>query len=422
MKRALPYFLVVFALSLTGCGASPANRAAPTDIAVSPVSSTAVTVSATVASPVPQPSATATPPGRVGKKVSYLRGETVREAYGLLLLNPQTGGADVWEMPQTTYYPGIGLRYFLYAPAFEGIHLIDIGSGNDVPLAFDDEPVCGATLSPDEGRLAVVTAHGGAVIALPSGSLVTRFSPVVPGPLSSGDPLHCGLEALWSPSSEALVVTRDRGDGSVTEFVKDTSISILPDHGHAAWAHDGSRFILTTPGRTAVYGRDGRRESILPFGGGLPAWSTDDAFFAIDLSTPGPDGARELITVVDTATMKEALRIYRGFGCFASRWSPANEVRVWGGYRVEVPSGTVRGGQPEQPGNSPTGPVLRVEGAVVKLTEGTSTLAEVRVAASAISLSGDGAAQNPGAVMLGQYGKGCIGPDLGVIVERPPFP
>lgn len=393
----------VFALSQSG------DSTPNTPNTVTPEVSPAATI---------QPPPTPEPPGPTPftelTRVSIPAGGTAGPelAWGLVLGNALTGGAEVWLMPGGTMPQGISPsgRYFVW----EGI-LIDGWTGTRTKIHDKDYGLLLGSFAPDDSRVFVLdAANDGRVLKL-DGTEVARLPKAAP-------PVHANasqLNVVWSPDSRGVAVTRWEGDHNRVDVVLDDKVQPeIPSDGMAGWSNGGHR-LAVAGNNPAVYDFDNGTSFPLAIGGGFPSWSDGDEFVAVDISTAQYQGisAMDMLGYLGT----ELVRVYNLSTCFDIYWR--GRLLQAGSREVLIPAGSVR---PVASKPAPRRfPYLDWGDPMTWRHPDGTAYATARFSAdfaTAFSWIRRDIDEGLPAVFLGLGGKDlCLVPELDLVVAHPPF-
>lgn len=379
------------------------GTASPTPASPAPASPTPL------ATPAPGPRLTPFPTVTALAHESLAPGTTITGGYGLLFGNPNTGGVEVWLLPEGAAPAGVSPlgRYFVF-----GTELVDAVAGTRTALSIEGD-VRIASFAPDDSALVVQTDVEAALFGN-DGRRIAGFPRIAQ---------EAGAEAVWSSDSRGVALWRRDSSTSRTDVLIDGNAQTMPSAGMADWAHEGLRLAVTGE-RAAIYDFDRGRVTALERGGTFPSWSPDDAYLALDISTAEVAGT----SVIDTTDGREVMRIYNRGACFDIGWAGTNGLAGSRDAAVEVPTGN----RVPYPTTGPTpiagAPVIGFDqaGAAMWHFPGGAT-ASVRLQAiwafSFAWLRRDAAGGSfPPVLFLGLGGKdACIGGPLDVVVAKPPF-
>ena len=362
----------------------------------------------TDASSTPAPVLTPFPEVSTVARESVSRGATITGGYGLVFGNPNTGGVEVWLLPQYLTPAGVspGGRYFVFES-----ELIDAWTGTRTKLAIDGG-VRLASFAPDDSAVVVHTDKEAALFRN-DGQRLAGFA-AIDGEL--------GAEAVWSSDSRGVALRRYNATTSRTEVLIDGIEREIASDGMADWAHSGLR-LAVTGNNPAIYDFDSGSRVPLGRSGTFPSWSPDDAFVAMDISTEG----QKATSVIDPSNGREILRLYNVGACLDIGWVTTNALPGGPESMVEIPSGKL---VPYPASTTPAARLPRIAISQSGLMEwqfpGGATAAtriEATWAYTFAWVRRDAAGGSfPPVLFLGRGGQdACGGAPLDAVVARPPF-
>ena len=156
------------------------------------------------------------------------------------------------------------------------------------------------------------SAHRGRVLTI-DGAEVTRL----PDTGFTGGFAATQSGVAWTLDGRGVAVVRRDGAGLRTDVVIDGVVQApITPGGAAGWSNEGLRLAIAEPESVIIDYETGRTVRAAR-GGTFPAWSESDRFVAMaigDNQVPG-------MTVLDSVTGAELLRVYNPMACFDLYWS-----------------------------------------------------------------------------------------------------
>ncbi|MGD9933875.1 MAG: LuxR C-terminal-related transcriptional regulator [Dehalococcoidia bacterium] len=376
--------------------------------ATTPDASATAATPTTDASSTPAPVLTPFPEVSTVARESVSRGATITGGYGLVFGNPNTGGVEVWLLPQYLAPAGVspGGRYFVFES-----ELIDAWTGTRTTLAIEGE-VRLASFAPDDSAV-VVHSDKEAALFRNDGHRLAGFAAIA-GEL--------GAEAVWSSDSRGVALRRYNATTSRTEVLIDGIEREIASDGMADWAQSGLR-LAVTGNNPAIYDFDSGSRVPLERSGTFPSWSPDDGFLAVDISTDG----QAATSVIDPSNGREILRLYNLGACLNIGWVTTNALPGGPESMVEIPSGEL---VPYAASTTPAARLPRIaisQSGLVEWQFPGGTTAAVRVEATwaytfAWVRRDAAGGRFPPVLFLGRGGQdACGGSPLDAVVARPPF-
>ena len=407
---------------LAACGGGSKPTATPgtaAEIATAAAPTTASTV---------LPTRSPAPLDHLERRV-YQRSEQVDVEFGVLFLDPSTGGGVVWEAPRfTRVQPSRSGRYLVWnepvcpepancipieAPPAERLrlHLTDTISGRDLVLGEVGEQMRVAAFSPDESEVVVSTLNAAFVVATASGQRMAT--------ITDAADFKGVADAHWTSDGKRLAASISGRDARVY-IVEDSRVSLLSQRGLALrWSHDGTHLAVAAATGMSVVDIRSRRETQLPAGGGNPRWSPDDGYLGVSETRNGGSGP---IRIFDTSTWSEVLRVGGRAFCVGEYWVTEHSVSGREFHTVSVPGGELS----DQPVQPETGGAAWTQRGV-EMTRNGVTRALLKTGTTAVSspFDVDGGfsttSRGQGVALLGYGGKGLCQPGDDRPVRRPPF-
>lgn len=335
------------ALMLAGCddsppgavGSAPGQVGSPSPVATAApreAPTRAPTASATVTE-----SAGAAPTPAVPVVKVYPRGATVDDLYGVLFLDPSTGGGTLWVLPQNSRVevPSPSGRYVAwFEPAAASDpgggpgapHLLDTVTGADHAATYRGAPLQVVAFAPDDLQFAAVAGIHAAIFDSASLTPVVEL-PDLPTPAVP----RAEGEAEWSPDGSAVAVVRFGWTEPLIDVVRKGTVQRLAIGGGAVqWSRRGDRLAVAGLRATLVYDFEKGTELAMPGAGHNPRWSPDDRYIAVIAADD--DG---LTRIFDSRSGEEVLRVGKNGQCVGEYWYADGTIFGWGAGQVTVPGG-----------------------------------------------------------------------------------
>lgn len=249
--------------------------------------------------------------------------------YGVLFLDPATGGGELWELPGRPDRVSPSGRYIAWvAEGASELHILDTRTGTEVVLpGVLDVP----SFSPDEQRFVGLSVHGSAAIyATATGDLILQMAP-------PGNPAPGWVVAEWSPDGRGVVgATKDHSFVVWAGNVGDVPFPLIG----MQWSHASDRVVLAGDDQTIVFDPStGARLDLGVPGGSNPRWSADDRWIALDRGIRRTGSG---LFVFNADTGEEVLRVSGQNVCVGDYWDDTG-AQVFGQFEppmaVQVPSG-----------------------------------------------------------------------------------
>jgi hypothetical protein len=353
------------------------------------------------------------------------------EGIGVLLLDPATGGGELWDFSEGGGFVPSGARSYRYVQYGTGdvAALLDTQTGLELDAMYEDEQLWLAKVGPG-GDLAVGQAGDRVgLFSLPRLQLIALLES--PPPASK----RSYVESVeWSDDERSVAAIRGSGSTRLIDVVVDGVALHLGEApgGALQWSWDGTRVAVTGEGGTMIYDAAEGDAIRIDADGWNPRWSPDDRYLAI--AHPGNLDAVRVFASDDGA---EVLRVTGAPVCVADYWYPDGTIAGGGPWLASttVPGGEVAlrkdGDFPGTPEQTAFGERhLIYDSDALRLVDGDGgVLAELRLPGGMLTSSPIGdegaypiAADGRGVVFVNRGGRGfCDGGWPEPAVYLPPF-
>lgn len=354
------------------------------------------------------------------------RGESVAGDYGLLYLDPATGGGRFWPLPSGAFVEVASPsgRWVIWGERTDSMgslawHLLDTAKNTTRRIELDGVPATHAVgYSPDESQMVVFAGRRAAVVETATGRVITEF------PEADRSTSFFGgftMPARWSADGSALAVH----SSSVVHVVQDSVEQIEVPVWNIQWSRTGFKLAIAGPEGTLIRDFATASEVRLSAPGLNPRWSPDDRYIAVvaageELEWPAGHVAR----VFEAATGQEVLRILGYPFCIGDYWRPDGSLPFVDGKAATVPGGELIDG----PDLSDSQYRYQIGGTAnsVRAVTGGMVAAEVQLSVGwavpfSLDAVGHYSEDAPPAVVVGLGGKGLCNRLMASEVQKPPF-